>query len=115
MGHLVRNRQYRQRQQKRTIFGQEIVGPTDNKFGDKVAEFLKFLFALSLDAVTGVCISATDNMIFKVLAKVVLGTKEIRVRKVEERKIFGEIILWIYISQTTDTRCRSTQPVLECQ
>jgi hypothetical protein len=47
-------------------------------------------------------------MILEVLAKVVLGAEEIRICKIEERKIFREIILSPFVSEIVDTTLKHT-------
>ena len=82
-----------QRGERRTVLGQQIVGPANDEFGDEIAQFLQLLLALCLDCITGIGITTTNNVILEILAEIVLRTKEIRIRKVQKRKVFGEVIL----------------------
>jgi hypothetical protein len=54
-------------------------------------------------------------MVLKVLAEVILGAQEIWICKVEERKVFREIVLsTYYVSEILAAQCqRIEKPVLE--
>lgn len=78
---------------RRTIFRQEVVGSPDNEFGDETAEFLEFLFTFGFDSITGLGIPSSYDEILEILSEIILRAQEVWIGKVQERKVFGEIIL----------------------
>ena len=82
-----------QQGERRTVLGQQIVGSANDEFGDEISQFLQFLLAFCLDFIAGIGITTTNNEVLEILAEIILRTKEIWIRKVQQRKVFGEIIL----------------------
>jgi hypothetical protein len=81
---------------RRTVFGQEIVGSPDDEFGDETTELLEFLFTFCFDVIAGLRISSSYNEILEILPEIILRAQEVRVGKVQERKVFREVILFLY-------------------
>jgi hypothetical protein len=82
-----------------TVFREQIVGATDDKFGYQVSEFLESFGTLSLDCVRGISVSALNDSIFEILPKIILSAKEIGIGEIKQGEIFREIILSRFLSE----------------
>lgn len=76
-----------------TILGEEIVGSTYDKLVDKSDESLELLFTSQLLLVRGIKISAFENGVLIILAEFEPGAQNARIGKVQQRKVFSQVIL----------------------
>ena len=81
----------------RTIFGEEVVRTTDDELRNDGAELLELPLAFRFDLIRGVGIAAANDGVLEVLAEVVLRAKEVGVGEVQEREVFGQIVLQWHI------------------
>lgn len=70
-----------------TILRQQVIRAADDELGDEAAQFLELLLAFCSSCVCGVGVAATNDGVLEVLPKVVLGTKEIWVGEIQQRKV----------------------------
>lgn len=50
-------------------------------------------FSLSVHVVARRGVSATDDMVFKVLLQVIIGTQIVGICEIQKRKVFGQVVL----------------------
>ena len=66
-----------------TVFSEQVVGPPNNKLGNKTTQLFEFLLTLSLSSVGSVGIATPDNCVLKVLPEVfpcaeIVGVSEVQ-------------------------------------
>lgn len=76
-----------------TVFRQEVVRPADDERHDERGELLELLLAARLHLIARVRVAPADDRVLEVLAEVALRAEVVRVREVEQREVFGEVIL----------------------
>lgn len=97
-----------------TVFGKQIVCSPDDELGHQSTEFLKLLFAFGLDEISSHRISTTNDVIFKILAKVILGAQEFGIGEAEEGEVLREVVLCRVIERQSQKAAKES-PVLGFQ
>jgi hypothetical protein len=81
------------RGEKLTVFGQQVVGPSDDKFLNLRRQFLQLSFSQRHLRFTRIRIASSENRQFIRLAKLGSVTQVIRIGEVEKGEIFGQVVL----------------------
>lgn len=77
----------------RTVLGQQIVRPPDDKLVHHGDELFELLLTSLLLLVCGIQVSPFEDDVFVVLSKFKSGAEDSGIRKAEQRVVFGEIVL----------------------